>query len=276
MIPKVIHYCWFGKSELPEDAQKCIASWKKFCPDYEIIEWNETNYDVRKNKYMSDAYDEKKWAFVSYYARIDIIYNYGGIYLDTDVELLRPLDELLKDKMFCGWESRDPILDEKRITYENSVNLGLGFGAEKNNIALKDILDLYEKLNFINEDGSLNLMACPHYQTEILKQYGLDDSQRTYQKLKDEIIVYPESYFSPKSMTTGKITLTDETYSIHHFSGTWIEKKNPVKMFIRKFIKKFEHEENKNIFIKILKFPYKIYKSISQKLENCKRKKKMK
>ena len=276
MIPKVIHYCWFGKSELPEDAQKCIASWKKFCPDYEIIEWNETNYDVRKNKYMSDAYDEKKWAFVSDYARIDIIYNYGGIYLDTDVELLRPLDELLKDKMFCGWESRDPILDEKRITYENSVNLGLGFGAEKNNIALKDILDLYEKLNFINEDGSLNLMACPHYQTEILKQYGLDDSQRTYQKLKDEIIVYPESYFSPKSMTTGKITLTDETYSIHHFSGTWIEKKNPVKMFIRKFIKKFEHEENKNIFIKILKFPYKIYKSISQKLENCKRKKKMK
>ena len=276
MIPKVIHYCWFGKNELPEDAKRCIASWKKFCSDYEIIEWNETNYDVRKNKYMSDAYDEKKWAFVSDYARIDIIYNYGGIYLDTDVELLRPLDELLKDKMFCGWESRDPILDEKKITYENSVNLGLGFGAEKNNIALKDILDLYEKLNFINEDGSLNLMACPHYQTEILKQYGLDDSQRTYQKLKDEIIVYPESYFSPKSMTTGKIILTDETYSIHHFSGTWIEKENPVKMFIRKFIKKFEHEENKNIFIKILKFPYKIYKSISQKLENCKRKKKMK
>lgn len=276
MIPKVIHYCWFGKNELPEDAKRCIASWKKFCPDYEIIEWNETNYDVRKNKYMSDAYDEKKWAFVSDYARIDIIYNYGGIYLDTDVELLRPLDELLKDKMFCGWESRDPILDEKKITYENSVNLGLGFGAEKNNIALKDILDLYEKLNFINEDGSLNLMACPHYQTEILKQYGLDDTKRTYQKLKDEIIVYPESYFSPKSMTTREITLTDETYSIHHFSGTWIEKKNPVKMFIRKFIKKFEHEENKNIFIKILKFPYKIYKSISQKLENCKRKKKMK
>lgn len=276
MIPKVIHYCWFGKNELPEEAKRCIASWKRFCPDYEIIEWNETNYDVRKNKYMSDAYDEKKWAFVSDYARIDIIYNYGGIYLDTDVELLRPLDELLKDKMFCGWESRDPILDEKRITYENSVSFGLGFGAEKNNNALKDMLKLYEKLNFINEDGSLNLMACPHYQTEILKQYGLDDSQRTYQKLKDEIIVYPESYFSPKSMTTGKITLTDETYSIHHFSGTWIEKENSVKIFIRKFIKKFEHEENKNIFIKILKFPYKIYKSISQKLENYKRKKKMK
>ena len=276
MIPKVIHYCWFGKNELPEDAKRCIASWKKFCPDYEIIEWNETNYDVRKNKYMSDAYDEKKWAFVSDYARIDIIYNYGGIYLDTDVELLRPLDELLKDKMFCGWESRDSILDKNKIVYENSVAFGLGFGAEKNNNALKDMMKLYEKLNFINEDGSLNLMACPHYQTEILKQYGLDDTKRTYQKLKDEIIVYPESYFSPKSMTTGKIILTDETYSIHHFSGTWIEKENPVKMFIRKFIKKFEHEENKNIFIKILKFPYKIYKSISQKLENCKRKKKMK
>ena len=115
MIPKVIHYCWFGKNELPEDAKRCIASWKKFCPDYEIIEWNETNYDVRKNKYMSDAYDEKKWAFVSDYARIDIIYNYGGIYLDTDVELLRPLDELLKDKMFCGWESRDSILDKNKI-----------------------------------------------------------------------------------------------------------------------------------------------------------------
>lgn len=275
MIPKVIHYCWFGKNDLPEEAQKCIASWKKFCPDYEIKEWNEKNYDVRKNKYMSDAYNEKKWAFVSDYARIDIIYNYGGIYLDTDVELLRPLDELLKDKMFCGWESRDPILDEKKITYENSVAFGLGFGAEKNNNALKDMLKLYEKLNFINEDGSLNLMACPHYQTEILKKYGLDDSKRTYQRIMDDIIVYPENYFSPKSMTTGKITLTDETYSIHHFSGTWIEKENPVKKRIKQVIEKSEHRSGKNIVVEILKFPYKKYKDIRQKIENWRRKRKV-
>ena len=112
MIPKVIHYCWFGGNSLPEEAKRCIESWKKYCPDYKIIEWNENNYDVNSNEYMKAAYKEKKWAFVSDYARIDVVYKYGGIYMDTDVELVKELDSFLKDRMYCGWEMRDPLLDK--------------------------------------------------------------------------------------------------------------------------------------------------------------------
>lgn len=221
MIPKIIHYCWFGGNPLPPSALKCIESWKKYCPDYKIIEWNESNYDVNKNRYMSDAYKEKKWAFVSDYARLDVIYQYGGVYFDTDVELIKPIDYLLKNKLFCGWEERDQNYRLKYPNFENSVNFGLGYGAEKGNIILRDILDLYDHLSFYNTDGSLNLVACPHYQTEILNKYGLDDSRRTLQRLKFAT-VYPEDFFSPKSITTGKINLTKNTVSIHHFSMSWI------------------------------------------------------
>ena len=121
MIPKVIHYCWFGGNPIPEKDRRYIEGWKEKCPDYEIIEWNERNYDVSKNKYMAQAYEEKKWGFVSDYARLDLVYQYGGIYFDTDVELLKPLDNLLELEMFCGFEST------------KYVNFGIGFGAEKEN-----------------------------------------------------------------------------------------------------------------------------------------------
>lgn len=223
MIPKVIHYCWFGGNPLPEDAKRCIDSWKKYCPDYQIIEWNESNYDVTSNEYMKAAYREKKWAFVSDYARVDVLYKYGGIYMDTDVELVKTLDRFLQHKLYCGWEFRDPLLDKTGISYENSVAFGLGYGSEKGHPALKAILDLYENLSFYNEDGSLNLMACPHYQTEVLKQFGLNDTKRTFQSLRDGIAVYEEEVFSPKSPLTGIIHITDKTVSIHHFSMTWLD-----------------------------------------------------
>lgn len=223
MIPKIIHYCWFGKGEIPEIEQKCIESWKKYCPDYEIKRWDETNYDVHKVKYMSDAYKEKKWSFVSDYARVDIIYQYGGIYLDTDVELVKPLDDFLDKKMFCGFESRDPLMDKKGISYENSVNFGLGFGAEKENQILADTLELYKNLSFYKEDGSLNLMACPHYQTEVLIRHGLIPDRR--HQVIEECEIYPPEYFSPKSYLTGKIECTKETVSIHHFRVSWTDEK---------------------------------------------------
>ena len=221
MIPKVIHYCWFGNGEIPEKEQQCIASWKKWCPDYKIVRWDESNYDVNAIPYTRDAYKEKKWSFVSDYARVVIIYHHGGIYLDTDVELLKPLDDYLNDGMFCGFESRDPLMDRNGIKYENSVNFGLGFGAEAGNIILKDLLDLYKTLSFYKEDGSLNLMACPHYQTNVLMQHGLKDD-RSYQKLEN-CVVYPEDYFSPKSYLTGQITVTENTVSIHHFRVSWTD-----------------------------------------------------
>lgn len=224
MIPKVIHYCWFGRNSLPKDAIKCIESWKKYCPDYEVIEWNEDNYDITKNQYMADAYREKKWAFVSDYARIDVIHEYGGIYMDTDVELLKPLDDFLDCELFGGWENRK-YMDEFNIPYENSVNFGLGFGAEKGNRVLYDLLKFYENISFYNDDGSLNLLACPHYQTEILKGYGLNISERSYQEF-NKIVIYPETFFSPKSQLTGEITITKDTTSIHHFSMTWQSKED--------------------------------------------------
>lgn len=237
MIPKLIHYCWFGGISEPEDVQRCIASWQKFLPDYEIRRWDESNYDVHKCQYMSDAYKEKKWAFVSDYARVDIVHEYGGVYLDTDVEVVRSFDSLLHEHMFCGFESRDPIGIKRGIEIEYSVNLGLGYGAEAGHPVLRDILDLYATLNFYNQDGSLNLVACPHYQTMVLKRHGLIDNNETQRF--DTGIAYSPEFFCPQSNVTDEMLfLTENTYSIHHFSGTWSEhqKKREIRNKLRKYI----------------------------------------
>ncbi len=144
MIPKVIHYCWFGGGEKSRLMKKCIKSWKKYCPDYEIIEWNEDNFDVNGIEFTKGAYNAKKWAFVTDYARLDIIYKHGGIYLDTDVELLKPLDELLKYKGFFGFEEM------------GMVNTGVGFGAEKGNLLVKQMRDDYN-----NDVYSKDSETCP-------------------------------------------------------------------------------------------------------------------
>ena len=160
-IPKHIHYFWFGNSEIPDEFKRNIETWHKYCPDYEITGWNESNYDITKNKYMNQAYEEKKWGFVPDYARLDVIYTYGGIYLDTDVEVIRPLDELLKCDMFCGFES------------SYNVNFGQGFGAVKQHPIIKKMLELYDELEFKNLDGTLNLIPSPVYQTRSLCELGL-------------------------------------------------------------------------------------------------------
>ena len=162
MIPKIIHYCWVGNAPKPKSVLYCIESWKKFCPDYEIREWNESNYDFTKNKYMKQAYEAKKWGFVPDYARLDIIYEYGGIYLDTDVEIIRSFDELLDQEAFMGFEETG----EK--TYY--VNCGQGFGAVPHHEIIKKARDLYEHISFYKEDGTLNMLASPHYTTKILEQ----------------------------------------------------------------------------------------------------------
>ena len=264
MIQKVIHYCWFGGNPLPKFAKKCIASWRKHCPDYKIVEWNEKNYDVTKNKYMYDAFLAKKWAFVSDYARIDIIYNFGGIYLDTDVELIKPLDKFLNMSMFCGWEERDAILDHNNISYENSINFGLGFGAVKGHPILKEILELYDKINFYDENGKMNLMACPHYQTMILKKYGLDDTKRSFQILEKDTYVFPEDYFSPKSQTTGVIKITNNTISIHHFSETWISPGQRIICKVEKNLRLIFPYKAASFFTKIILLPIFIFIKIKK------------
>lgn len=205
-IPRVIHYCWFGGGEIPAEIQAYMESWKKYCPDYDIRRWDESNYDVTKNQYMRQAYERGKWAFVSDYARIEIVYRYGGIYLDCDVELLKPLDVFLQGDMYCGFED------------DRHINLGLGFGAAAGHPYLASLLHYYENLSFINDDGKMNLIPCPTYQTEVIGSYGILGENR-FQKT-DKITAYPTEVFSPYSYW-GIGNVTDKSYSIHHFTASW-------------------------------------------------------
>lgn len=212
-IPKIIHYCWIGNAEKPESVIRCIESWKKYCPEYKIIEWNETNYDFKKNKYMAQAYEAKKWGFVPDYARLDIVYEYGGIYLDTDVEIIKPFDELLQLEAFMGFES-----PEKDEIY---VNCGQGFGAEPHNEIIKKARDQYDGLSFIMDDGELNMIPSPHYTTQILVENGLIRNNKD-QKVSN-VTVFSSDLLCPKNFLTGKLKLTKRTVSIHHFTASWLD-----------------------------------------------------
>ena len=213
-IPKVIHYCWFGRGDIPEKDLKCIESWKKYCPDYEIKCWNEDNYDVNKNLFIRQAYDKRKFAFVSDYARLDIIYNHGGIYFDVDVEVIKNIDSLLEHKAFFG-------LEEVESKYY--VNSGLGFGAEKNLFFLKELMEVYENSTFLLKDGSMNAKPCPIITNEVLLNKKNLDIQKNQFYNVDGINIYPTEYFNPKSYETGKLNITDNTMTIHHYDGTWID-----------------------------------------------------
>lgn len=257
MIPKIIHYCWFGGKEKPQDVLKCIESWKKYLPDYEIKEWNESNYDFTKNQYMHDAYKEKKWAFVSDYARLDVVYKYGGIYLDTDVEVIKSFDSLLQEDLFCGFESRDPIMDKLHMQYEESVAFGLGFGAKINHPIIKEILDIYSNLSFYNSDGSLNLIACPYYQTIVLKRHGLIPNRQT-QRFNNGIAFSPE-YFCPQSNITDEMLyLTGNTYSIHHFSASWTKGRTRTKL--RNKLRKIIGYRLADLLTRVIFYPTKFIK----------------
>lgn len=208
-IPKVIHYCWFGKNPLPETAQKCIESWKKYFPDYEIKEWNEDNFDINACDYIREAYQAKKWAFVSDYARYKIIYDNGGVYFDTDVEVIKSFDDVINRGAFMGIEA----------DYKTTVNTGLGIAAEKGNSFYREMLDYYEKEHFLNEDGSFNYTTVVERTTEVFKKHGLKRVDGVQQI--EGIYVYPQDYFNPKDNVSGKINITENTYSIHHFDATW-------------------------------------------------------
>ena len=206
-IPKVIHYCWFGHNEMPKLAQKCIKSWKEKCPDYEIICWNEDNFDLTQNQYMRQAYEAGKWAFVSDYARLKIVYDHGGVYLDTDVELLKSLDGLLDGGAFMGFEDK------------GVVATGLGFAAEKGNKVIEEFLKDYEEIPFILPDGSFDLTPCPKRNTDTLKRLGMD-TEKVGQTFMDVQFLGKE-YLCPMDYYTGKLCLTKNTYSIHHYSASW-------------------------------------------------------
>lgn len=220
MIPKVIHYCWFGGNPLPDNAKKCIESWKRYFPDYEIKEWNESNFDVNMVPYSAEAYEAGKYAFVSDYARFWIIYNYGGIYFDTDVEVIRDLTPIICRGAYMGTERQSR-------NGENEVNPGLGVACEAGHHFYAEMLEMYSGMHFRNEDGTLNTKTIVDYTTAALRKYGY----RTADRMEEcaGICIYPPKYFCPKDYVSGRLNLTEDTYSIHHYTASW--KSRSQKMF---------------------------------------------
>lgn len=233
MIPKIIHYCWFGKGKKSELIESCIKSWKKYCPDYEIIEWNEENFDYKSNKFAREAYEHKKWAFVADFARLEILYKYGGIYVDTDMEFLKPINNLLKDSAFIG--------------FENDTTIAAGIiGAEKESKWIKELLEQYKEKSFIKKDGSLDTEANVEKISQITHENYDAVLDGSFQELKEGLKIYPKDFFYPKDFSTGLIDITENTIMLHHYDASWyskIEKKIYTKKL--RYIEKYGVEKGK-------------------------------
>lgn len=206
-IPKVIHYCWFGGKEIPEQNRKWIDGWRKHCPDYKLVEWNESNYDITRNAYMHEAYRAKKWGFVSDYVELDVIYRYGGIYLDTDVEVIKNLDELLYQDAFAG------------VDGSRNVSLGLGFGAVEKFPLIKALLEEYDGRSFGFPDKTMDFTPAPTLQIPFFNRLGYVNNGE-YQRIEN-LSIYPEKVLSGKCNYTGAIKPTKDTFLVHHYDGSW-------------------------------------------------------
>ncbi len=213
MIPKVIHYCWFGHGPMPALAQKCIASWRKYLPDYEVKEWNEDNFDVNAVPYTREAYAARKFAFVSDYARFKILYEHGGLYFDTDVEVIRPMDDIVARGPFMGCER-----DGEGATSPD-VAPGLGLGVNPGLGLYGEILEMYDGLHFRHSDGSLNFKTVVEYTTEVLNRHGLRNTNDIQEVAG--VWIYPKEYFCPINYDTKVCTITANTRSIHHYAASW-------------------------------------------------------
>jgi mannosyltransferase OCH1-like enzyme len=221
MIPKIIHYCWFGERKKPTFVKKCINSWKKHCPDYKFVEWGNNNFDINCNPYVSEAYNRRKYAFVSDYVRLYALYNYGGIYMDTDVEVFKSFDNILDNKCVFGFEECNYIATSF-------------MAAEKGNKFIEKFFELYKSLNFKNADGSLNMKTNVERLTELLLQEGLqrNNSLQTVSDIK----IYPKEYFSPYDYINCVKHITKNSYCMHHFYVSWMPITERFKKSIKKII----------------------------------------
>ncbi len=238
MIPKIIHYCWFGRGPLPELAEKCIASWRKYLPDYEIREWNEDNFDVNIIPYTAEAYTQGKYAFVSDYARFWILYKYGGIYFDTDVEVIRPIDDIIARGNFMGCETDASNNGGDAISVAPGlglgVNPGLGLGVNPGLGLMKKMLDYYDGLHFEFVPGGMGQLTIVHIATDVLRKAGLKE-QPGIQQVGD-VCIYPAEYFCPINLNTGRIHVKPNTHTIHHYAGTWQDKHFSWKELLKKIL----------------------------------------
>lgn len=224
MIPKKIHYCWFGGKEKPKSVIECIETWKKFCGDYEIIEWNEKNFDVNVCQYTRDAYKEGKWAFITDYVRLYAMVTEGGIYMDTDVEVVKNLDIFLDNQAFSGFQTND------------SIPTGI-MACEKNYKIFKELLEEYNDRSFYNNDGSLNLITNVEYITNKYLKYGL--VLNNCKQCIQGFMLYPVDYFCAKSWKTGIVNKTEFTYTIHHFAGSWLPLEEQKLLKVNTFCSKY-------------------------------------
>ncbi len=230
MIPKIIHYCWFGRGEKTKLAQKCIASWKKFMPDYEIIEWNEDNFDVNKNCYSKMCYEQKKFAFLSDYVRLLVVEENGGLYFDTDVEVLKSFDSLLDNVAFFGFETDVPSVSKSK---KHDLNSGLAFGSVASGLALQKMIEEYAPLL----DGRHGVIGCPKLNTEALVKLGLKRNGKLQRF--DWGTVYPKEFFNPLNNNTGRMNITENTYSIHWYSMSWLNSRTRIKSRITRVFHRF-------------------------------------
>ena len=225
MVPKVIHYCWFGRGRKSSLAEKCMASWHKYLPDYEIKEWNEDNFDVNMIPYTKEAYAAKKYAFVSDFARFWILYHYGGLYFDVDVELIRPMDEILENGPFMACE------DDSGVYSYDLVAPGLGLGANIGMPLYKTIIEYYEREHFLLSEHKMNLDTVVDHITKVLKNHGWSPTECIQEVYG--VTVYPHEYFCPIRIADGKLYITEKTVSIHHYAASWT---SPTHRFLRAII----------------------------------------
>ena len=207
MIPKLIHYFWFGRKPIPDQYKEYIDTWKHFLPDYKIIQWNEDNFDVNECRYCKEAYLKGKWAFVSDYARFKVLYEYGGLYFDTDVEVIKPMEDIIERGAFVACET------------EKTIAPGLALGVEPHNEIYKEIIDAYEKRSFIRKNGDMDLTTVVEFTTDIFKSHGFAGKNEI--ESFDGLISYPPNYFCPVNYQTGEMVITNETYTIHHYGASW-------------------------------------------------------
>lgn len=212
MIPKTIHYCWFGREEKPKLVLRCIESWRVYFPDFEVKEWNEDCFDIHCNTFVKEAYNIKKYAFVSDYVRFWALYHFGGLYFDTDVEVIKPFDGLLDDEAFAGLETDDYAAPGLVLWCKN-----------KNNIILHEMLDTYSTIKFLNSDGTFNTVTVCVYFTEALKKYGFAKGNK--KQICGDFTIYPIEYFCPYNDLTGVLKKTTNTYAIHWYHKSWMTKK---------------------------------------------------
>lgn len=235
-IPKKIHYCWFGRNPLPELAEKCLSSWREHLPDYEIIKWNEDNFDIDSHIFVKEAYEAKKFAFVSDYVRLYALYNFGGIYMDTDVEVLKSIDNFLFEDAFSGFE------DETRIP--TAI-----MGCKPKHAFFRELIDYYEGRHFIKPDGTPDMTTNVDVITNICLGYGFKPNNE--KQTICNMTFYPKEYFCPLTYNSFKVQRTVNTHTIHHFSGSWHEDyNNNLKRFFRRLFQR-AMKGIKRIIIKI-------------------------